>query len=87
MKKTLSLRFPAEDNRNMEKGLLDWSINYRVAVCRQSEVYRLIFRKFSGMKFFHRSVRVGLVPISDIMIIIIIIIINIIRHNHKVVMI
>ena len=35
--------------------------------------YRLSFGKFSGMKFFHPSVRLGLVPMSDIMIVIIII--------------
>ena len=38
VKKTRTLRFPAKENPNMEKGLLDWSINYRVAVCRQSVV-------------------------------------------------
>ena len=32
--------FSRKENPNMEKGLFDWSINYRVAVCRQSEVSR-----------------------------------------------
>ena len=29
---------PKKTLANMEKGLFDWSINYRVAVCRQSKV-------------------------------------------------
>ena len=38
MNKTWTIRFPAKENPNVEKGLFDWSINYCVAVCRQSEV-------------------------------------------------
>ena len=52
--KTWTLRFPAKENPNMEKALFDWPIvlQYDVKV-----KYRLISRKFSGMTFFHPSVR------------------------------
>ena len=52
--KTWTLRFPAKENPNMEKALFDWPIvlQYDVKV-----KYRLISRKFSGMKFFQPSVR------------------------------
>ena len=52
--KTWLLRFPAKENPNMDKALFDWPIvlQYDVKV-----KYRLISRKFSGMKFFHPSVR------------------------------
>ena len=52
--KTWLLRFPANENRNMENASFDWPIvlQYDVRV-----KYRLISRKFSGMKFFHPSVR------------------------------
>ena len=52
--KTWTLRLPAEENPNVETALFDWPI------VLQSDVkakYRLISRKFSGMKFFHLSVR------------------------------
>ena len=52
--KTWPLRFPTKENPNMEKALFDWPIvlQYDVKV-----KYRLISRKFSGMKFFHPNVR------------------------------
>ena len=53
--KTWALRFPAKENPNMEKALFDWPIVLQYDVKAK---YRLISRKFSGMKFFHRSVRV-----------------------------
>ena len=52
--KTWTLRFPAKEYLNMEKALFDWPIVLQYdfkAKCR------LISRKFSGMKFFHLSVR------------------------------
>ena len=49
-----SLRFPAKENRNMEKALFDWPIVLQYDVKAK---HRLISRKFSGMKFFHPSVR------------------------------
>ena len=52
--KTWSLRFPAKENPNMEKALFDWLIVLQYDVKAK---YRLISRKFSGMKFFHPSVR------------------------------
>ena len=52
--KTWPLRFPAEENPNMEKALFDWPI---VLQCDVKAKCRLISRKFSGMKFFHPSVR------------------------------
>ena len=48
--KTWTLRFPAEENLNMEKELFDWLIELQYDV---NAKYRLISRKFSGMKFFH----------------------------------
>jgi len=52
--KTWTLRFPAKENPDMEKALFDWPIvlHYDVKVR-----YRLISKKFSGMKFSHPSVR------------------------------
>ena len=52
--KTWTLRFPAKENPNMEKALFDWPIVLQYDVKAK---YRLISRKFSGMKFFHLSVR------------------------------
>ena len=52
--KTWNLRFPAKGNPNMEKALFDWPIVLQYDVKAK---YRLISRKFSGMKFFHPSVR------------------------------
>ena len=51
--KTWLPRFPAKENPNMENTLFDWPIvlQYDVKV-----KYRLISRKFLGMKFFHPSV-------------------------------
>ena len=52
--KPWTLRFPAKENPNMEKALFDWPIVLQYDVKAK---YRLISRKFSGMKFFHPSVR------------------------------
>ena len=52
--KTWPLRFLAKENPNMEKELFDWPIMLQYDVKAKS---RLISRKFSGMKFFHPSVR------------------------------
>ena len=51
---TWPLRFPAKENPNMEKALFDWSIVSQYDVKAK---YRLISRKFLGMKFFYPSVR------------------------------
>ena len=50
---TCTLRFPARENPNMEKALFDWPIVLQYDVKAK---YRLISRKFSGMKSFHPSV-------------------------------
>ena len=47
------LRFPAKENPYTEKALFDWPI---VLQCDVKAKYRLISRKFSGMKFCHPSV-------------------------------
>ena len=52
--KTWTLRFPAKKYANMEKALFDWPIVLQYDAIAK---YRLISRKFSGMKFFHPSVR------------------------------
>ena len=53
--KTCTLRFPAKENRNMEKASgFDWSIVSQYYIKTK---YRLISRKLLGMKFFHPSVR------------------------------
>ena len=51
--KTWPLRFLAKGNPNIKKALFDWPnvLQYDVKA-----KYRLISRKFSGMKFFHPSV-------------------------------
>ena len=51
---TWTLRFLAKENPYMEKALFDWPIVLQYDVKAK---YRLISRKFSGMKFFHPSVR------------------------------
>ena len=51
--KTWPLRFPAKENPNMEKALLDWPFVLQYDVKAK---YRLISRKFSGMKFLQPSV-------------------------------
>ena len=51
--KTLTLRFPAKENPDMEMALIDWPIVLQYDVKAK---YRLISRKFSGMEFFHPSV-------------------------------
>ena len=50
--KTWNLRFPAKGTPNMEKALFDWPIVLQYDVKAK---YRLISRKFSGMKCFHPS--------------------------------
>ena len=50
--KTWNLRFPAKENPSMEKVLFDWPIVLQYDVKAK---YRLISRKFSGMKFFYPS--------------------------------
>ena len=52
--KTWPLRFPAKENPNMEKALFDWPIVLQYDVQAK---YRFVSWKFSGMKFFHSSVR------------------------------
>ena len=52
--KTWPLRFPAKENPNIEKALFDWPIALHYDVKAK---YRLISRKFSGIKCFHPSVR------------------------------
>ena len=52
--KIWTLRFPAKENPNMEKALFDWPIVLQYDVKAK---YRLISRKFSGIKVFHASVR------------------------------
>ena len=51
---TWTLRFPAKENPYMEKALFDRPIVLQYDVKAN---YWLISRKFSGMKFFHPSVR------------------------------
>ena len=54
--KTWPLRFPAKENPNMEKALFDWPIVLQYDVKAK---YRLISRKFSGVKFFHPRIRLA----------------------------
>ena len=46
--------FPTKENPNIEKALFDWTIVLQYDVKAK---YRLISREFSGLKFFHPSVR------------------------------
>ena len=52
--KTWTFRFPSKENPNMEKLLFDWSIVLQYVVKAK---YRLISRKFSGVKFLQPRVR------------------------------
>ena len=52
--KTRSPRFPAKEDPNMEKVLFDWPIVLQYDV--KAKCW-LMSRKFSGMKFFHPSIR------------------------------
>ena len=52
--KTWTLHFPAKENPNMEKTSFDWPTMLKYDVKLKS---LFISRKFSGMKFFHTSVR------------------------------
>ena len=47
--KTLTLRFPAKENPNVEKALFDWKIVLHYDVKAK---YRLISGKFLGIKVF-----------------------------------
>ena len=52
--KTWTLFFlPAKENPNMEKALFNWPIMLQYDIKAK---YRLISRKFLGMKFFHPTV-------------------------------
>ena len=51
--KTWTLQSPAKENPNMEKTLFDRPIALQYDVKAK---YRIISRKFLGMKFFHPSV-------------------------------
>ena len=53
--KAWTLLFPAKENPNMEKSLFDWPIVLHYDVKAK---YRLISRKFSGMKFFSKATHV-----------------------------
>ena len=50
--KTRPLRFPAKENPNIEKALFDWPIVLQYDVKAK---YRLISRKFLGVKVFTRA--------------------------------
>jgi len=52
--KTRTHRFPAKENPNKGEALCDWPIALQYDVKAK---YRMISRKFSGMKFFDPSVR------------------------------
>ena len=52
--KTWTLRFPAKENPDIERALFDWPIVLQYDV---KPKYRLISRKFSGVKSFHPTVR------------------------------
>ena len=60
--KPWTLRFPAKENPNMEKSLFDWPIVLQYDVKAK---YRLISRKFSGMKFFSKATRVCIRSINQ----------------------
>ena len=60
--KPWTLRFPAKENPNMEKALFDWPIVLQYDVKAK---YRLISRKFSGMKFFSKATRVCIRSINQ----------------------
>ena len=50
--KTWTLRFPAKENPNKGKALFEWPIALQYDVKAK---YRMISRKFSGMKFLTRA--------------------------------
>ena len=52
--KTWPLRFPAKENPNMEKALFDWPIVLQYDVKAK---YRLISRKFSGVRLTNQKPR------------------------------
>ena len=51
--KTWTPRFSRQENPNMERILFNWPIVLQYEIKAK---YRLISRKFLGMKFFHQSV-------------------------------
>ena len=51
--KTLPLLFPTKENPNIEQALFIWPIMLQYDMKAK---YRLISRKFLGMKFFHLSI-------------------------------
>ena len=51
--KTWTPRFSRQENPNMERVLFNWPIVLQYEIKAK---YRLISRKFLGMKFFHQSV-------------------------------
>ena len=53
--RTWTLRFPAKENANMEIALMSYCNTIGQS---NNAKYRLISRKFSGVKFFHQCVRV-----------------------------
>ena len=53
--KTRPLHFPAKENPNMKKALFGWPIVLQYGI--KAKYQLLISRKFSGMKFFHPSIR------------------------------
>ena len=54
--KTWPLHFPAKENPNMKKALFGWPIVLQYGIKAKYQLL-LISRKFSGMKFFHPSIR------------------------------
>ena len=54
--KTWPFCFLTKENPNTEKASLDWPIVFQYDI-KEKYMQRLISRKFSGMKFFHPSVR------------------------------
>ena len=52
--KTLPILFPTRENPNIEQALFVWPIMLQYDMKAK---YRLISRKFLGMKFFHLSIR------------------------------
>ena len=58
----IDFSFSRGKNPNMEKALLDWPIVLQYDV---NAKYRLISRKFLGMKSFHQSVRLLNQPLES----------------------
>ena len=60
--KTLPLLFPTRENPNIEQALFVWPIMLQYDMKAK---YRLISRKFLGMKSFHQSVRLLNQPLES----------------------